>query len=513
MRPEQGKLGGGRVVDSSLTSVPGHPGRLSAQRHFSIDWGKVTARSKMEITIHVCPMPPMRRGGPIWQASHDTIRDLGANLARLQFWFPYPQLSIPALDPPADGRTSWDFSLIDPFVLDFHEAAEGRPIMLNMELPRWLLDGGPHRLLDDPDAIDWLYGLSADCGHNFRDSSLEEATDYFLRVAEWYIKGGFTDEYGKVHESGHRLKIDYWEVLNEQDEGRHGHQIPVDVYTRFYDKLVAKLRPLDPDMKFSGLGLWSPENLHYFEHFLNPSNHAPGTPIDMVSYHKYIASPRGGAVEDWHKPMFDKADEFLVMVGKIERMRQRLAPDTKVFISELGVMDGEQIANTKADREGRVTDYSDPDIDDAYWTLGASIHAYCYLGAMRRGVDAVAASELVDYPGQYAGTNLIHWRTGEPNAMYRVIKLLRDNLLPGSDLVDTASGHPDVEAQAFATPEGRKLLLINKTPAPIELPTDLPGGGKAQWVDRDSKSAPPREAAFSGGAVRLGAQAVMLISW
>ena len=41
---------------------------------------------------------------------------------------------------------------------------------------------------------------------------MKEVAEYFGRLASWYIKGGFNDEYGVWHESGHHYKIAYWEV-------------------------------------------------------------------------------------------------------------------------------------------------------------------------------------------------------------------------------------------------------------------------------------------------------------
>ena len=44
---------------------------------------------------------------------------------------------------------------------------------------------------------------------------MKEVADYQARLVGWYTKGGFNDEYGKWHASGHHYKIAYWEVLNE----------------------------------------------------------------------------------------------------------------------------------------------------------------------------------------------------------------------------------------------------------------------------------------------------------
>ena len=66
---------------------------------------------------------------------------------------------------------------------------------------------------DDPNQPTWTYTQ----GIELRDPSGKELGDYYGRLVSWYVNGGFTDELGKRHESGHHFKIDYWEVLNEPD--------------------------------------------------------------------------------------------------------------------------------------------------------------------------------------------------------------------------------------------------------------------------------------------------------
>ena len=39
--------------------------------------------------------------------------------------------------------------------------------------------------------------------------------DYYGRLLAWYNRGGFADEYGNRHESGHALNITLWEIFNE----------------------------------------------------------------------------------------------------------------------------------------------------------------------------------------------------------------------------------------------------------------------------------------------------------
>jgi hypothetical protein len=54
----------------------------------------------------------------------------------------------------------------------------------------------------DPWQATWNYTQ----GTTLRDPSMREAAQYYARLLEWYTHGGFTDEAGKRHESGHPLQ-------------------------------------------------------------------------------------------------------------------------------------------------------------------------------------------------------------------------------------------------------------------------------------------------------------------
>ena len=55
----------------------------------------------------------------------------GADYVRHVPWLPYPKLGVAELEPPKDGKTSWDFSVIDPMTIDFLEATKGHSPILN----------------------------------------------------------------------------------------------------------------------------------------------------------------------------------------------------------------------------------------------------------------------------------------------------------------------------------------------------------------------------------------------
>src|SRR3989442_15003574 len=119
--------------------------------------------------------------------------------------------------------------------------------------------------------------LDYEQGTELRDPTFNEVADYYARLLSWYTKGGFTDEFGKRHESGYHYSIPYWEVLNEID---FEHHISPENYTKLYDEVVLAMKKVQPDMKFVGLALAMPTDPHYFEYFLDHKNHKSGVPLD-----------------------------------------------------------------------------------------------------------------------------------------------------------------------------------------------------------------------------------------
>jgi hypothetical protein len=431
-----------------------------------VDWQTITGVSRTTLTTHLWTAPPLRRGSPIHDKAFKALRDLRADLVRFLPWFSHPRVSVPELYPPTETETYWNFGLLDPFVEDFMAAAEGRPVVANFaSIPAWMFTTPVH-VPDDPYETVWDY----EQGTELRDPTCTEVAEYFYRIASWYIAGGFTDEHGRRHESGHQYRFGYWEVLCEPDF----RGMPPDVYTRLYDAVVKRLCTLDPQMKFIGLSVTTmcrqPE---YFWSFLDPANHAAGIPRDAFSYHFYAMpevvnpySPQGNApFAHWRDIFFAQAEGFLDQVRFIESIRRRLAPDIKTFVNELGTFVPD-VMNPQ------------PDIPDVYWDLSASVQSYLWAQLVALGVDLVGVAEFMDYPGMIPGATLIDWNTGEPNARYRALAVLLDHFGPGDSLVATGVGDPAapdsrVHAQGFINPDGaRKLLIVNKTPEPVEITLD-----------------------------------------
>ena len=122
----------------------------------AVDWNNVARISRMTPTFQVVVNPPLRRGSTIHDPSFRAVHDLGCDVVRYVPWLPYPKLAVAELEPPKDGKTSWDFSLIDPMTEDFMQATAGHSVMLNFStIPQWMFKTPkPVPYPADPDQVD-----------------------------------------------------------------------------------------------------------------------------------------------------------------------------------------------------------------------------------------------------------------------------------------------------------------------------------------------------------------------
>lgn len=463
----------------------------------TIHWDQVTVVSKSIPTLQVVVNPRLRPHDPLGIAAYEAVKDLGADYVRYVPWLPYPKLAVAELEPPT-ARTSWDFALIDPMTKEFLEATAGHPTVMNFStIPEWLFRTAKSVTYPaDPNQVDWSY----EQGTELRDATGKELGDYYSRLVGWYVDGGFTDEKGVRHESGYHYKFPVWEVLNEVDAE---HSMTPENYTKRYDTIVEAIHRVSLETKFMGLALSSPnDEPGFFEYFLNPANHKPGIPLDYISYHFYASPTPSQTIGDWQYTFFDQANGFLSTVRYIEGMRERLSPQTKTDTDELGVI--LPTDNTPADKVA-------PPL--AYWNLAGSLYAYLFIGLSRQQIDIVGESQLIGYPTQFPSVSMMDWRTDQPDARYWVLKLIKDDFHPGDKLVRTTIDSANVAAQAFLTPEGRKLLLANKRDWAVEI--QLPDAQKASalTVDVETGDGAARRVKPTGGRIRLDPFAVTVVSW
>ncbi len=378
-------------------------------------------------------------------------------------------------------------------------ATSGHPVVINFSTtPAWMWK--TDAVVDypeDADEVFWDYNQ----GTALRDPTMKELAGYYARVFSWYTQGGFTDELGKFHKSNHFYKIPYWEVLNEPDL-EHG--ISAEMYTKMYDAIVGEIKNISPSTKFIGIALGLNARPDYFEYFLNPKNHQPGIPLDGISYHFY-ASPSyvSQSLEEYQYTFFEQEKAFLEKVRFIESIRKRLSPSTITMVNEIGTIIQARSGN---------------EIPKEYWNLSGALFADIYLKLMKRRIDVVGQSQLVGYPSMFPDVSMMDSTTGNPNARYWVLKLLKENFNPGDKLAATALENTSAvkyvvpTAQAFITATGRKILLVNKHNSEIRIALPADSKGKTvSYVDVETGENPPAQMQLTEAAIVLKPFAVAVV--
>ena len=438
----------------------------------SVDWKTITGTTRTTITLQVVENPPLRRGSSIHDAAWANLAALHTDMTRLALWYPYPRLAVAELQPPTSTNTSWNFDAIDPIVSDFFQATKGHSSVFTMStLPTWIFrDADPGPIPASPDEAVWSY----EAGTELRDPTGKEAADYYARVAGWYTAGGFVDERGAQHRSPHHEYLAWWEVLNEPE---YEHSLDIETYTRLYDSITAAVHKVSPTTRFVGMSLAEPMKApSKFEYFLNPKHHAPGTPLDAISFHFYSDAEPGEDDKTEPYTFFARADGFLSSVRYINAIRQRLSPATQIQINEAGCIAADDLA------QGAAQTGIAPSAQ--YWNLCGAMFAYLYQDLAAQGIELLGASQLLGYPSQFPSVSLLNWETGEPNARYRILQLLHDNFGPGDAIAKTNLASRQVVASAYIDPQRRrKLLLINKSQLPADLRCDECSGAKEFHVD------------------------------
>jgi len=481
-------------------------GSAHAQTKVAVNWGKIQRTSQTSPTLQIVVNPPLQRGTPVHDNAYKAVHDLGADYVRYVPWLPYPKLGVAELQPPKDGQTSWDFSLIDPMTIDFLEATKGHSVILNFStIPQWMFKTDkPVAYPSDPDQVTWDY----EQGTELRDPTFKEVADYYARLLSWYTRGGFTDELGKRHDSGYQYSVPYWEVLNEVE---FEHHMSPKTYTDLYDAVVTAMRQVDPNLKFVGLALATPsQEPDFFEYFLNHKNHKPGIPLDFISYHFYAIPTPDQTPEIQAYTFFAQADGFLNTVRYVESIRKRLSPETRTTIDEIGAISANDLA------QGRAGHQTKP-IPDSYWNLTGAMFAYVYGELTGMGVDVAGESQLVGYPTQFPSVSMVDWNNGTPNPRLRVLALLHENFGPGDKVVELAANSSNSTPFLYALPVitiggQKRILLVNKSQHETEIQVPGSAGAKLEYVDETTGFQPAKTIQLGSDAIKLNAFAVAVLT-
>lgn len=499
---------------AAAASALAAPSASGGSATVSAGWTQVQRVSDTVPTTQILAHALTLRTNPMHDPLFRALRNLHTNDTRLQFWFSVTRYVLPEPKAPTATQTFWDFQYMDPLVADYYANTTGRHNINMGTIPRWMFNVPPVDVPKDPGASFYPY-TDGTSGSLLKDPSGKQFADYQARLFSWYTQGGFTDELGHYHRSGHHYKIDYWGVLNEPDFENH---LNVQQYTRVYDAVTAAIHRIDPHVQFFAPEVSGAE-ISWARYFLDAKNHAPGSlPVAWFAFHNYVNAPN--IPSTWHEDLFThpdtgpadgaSADAFRGRILDVMKIRDQLSPKTKVIVDEMGTFDIVKPGEDSCRANEPYTAYN-----PLYWNATGANWAVNFINAENLGLPLISMSQMDGYATQCPSISMFDYDTGRPNSHYWALYLINKNFAPGDKLVATQSPDHDVAAQAAITPAGRKLLLVNTTDHPISV--DVAGAYKgaalrAEVVDEKSGEQPPRVEPVAGHSVTLAPFAVAVVS-
>jgi hypothetical protein len=199
---------------------------------------------------------------------------------------------------PGARHVYWDSFAPDEIIEDFMDAmgvaADGSEanatVVINYSTaPTYLYDVPPHEKYRTP-VPDSVFATDLDYQQGWCvplvDPSGAEFGEYYGRVLAHLTQGGHVDQYGRFVPSRFKYNISHYECLNELE-----HHLTAQTYSQRYDAMVREMTAAAPAgasrLQWVAGGLRSGYNPAFWSYFLDPKNHAPGTPIDWISAHYY----------------------------------------------------------------------------------------------------------------------------------------------------------------------------------------------------------------------------------
>ncbi len=477
------------------------------------NWNTVTRESVTVPTTQNLASALTVRSNPLNKPLLQALKNLHTNDTRLQLWFSVPNQVVAELKEPTATETFWDFKSMDPVVEDYFANTSGVHHINIGTIPRWMFNVLPVDLPSDPGASFYAYSAGTS-GELLKDPSGKQFADFQVRIFQWYTQGGFTDEIGKFHKSGHHYKIDYWGILNEPD---FENKFTVQQYTRIWDSVAEGIRKVDPHVQFFGPEVSGAE-VEWARYFLDRKNHSPEAPlVRFFSIHNYVWG--GNDPHSWQVTYFTdpigkngsfSVRAFVDQLHQVMKIRNELSPATQIVIDELGTFD-----QLKSADGGGPDDEPYEAYNPLYWVAMGANWANNFIVVENEGVPLVSMTQMLGYPTQSPSCTMVNPKTAHPNAHYWVLSMVNSNFGPGDKLVATKSSSVDVVAQAATTASGNKVLLVNTSNHVLAVDlsgTFAMGPLRVEAVDQGSGENPPRVDGVAGPQIQLAPFAVAVVS-
>jgi hypothetical protein len=303
----------------------------------------------------------------------------------------------------------------------------------------------------------WMY----DSRGQLRDQSYQEFAQFMARLVGWYNKGGFTDELGRYHASGHLNWISTWEIWNEPNSG---YDIPLNVshpsatwlyateFAHLYSVTSTAMRAVDPTIHTGGPAISSYPDDRYIVDFINNVT----APLDFFSCHFYaIGSQR--------------------------------APDAEAFTATTGAF-AHRLALARSALDARFPDKAIPIWVDEVGFNEIAVYPVDPRGAASVGVAFAATSFVIAAQheiGQFiqfpflgnAQLALVDNKTQQPYVPLRFYQVLARTFPAGVRILpSTLTSASGLQTIAAIAPDGKSLRVLIANTA-VAAATDVNGHG------------------------------------
>lgn len=384
--------------------------------------------------------------------------------------------------PPTDAGCQWDFSELDKKLADELAVCDRDTFVYNIRTcPPWMLDKSASAPL--------FPGTSG----VVKDKSYQQLADFCARVVAWYNKGGFADELGVFHRSGHYYGIRYWELLNEQDAGESAIYIQDGAeYARAFDAISRAIRAVDPLARCGGPAQscvpTERHDLTYLEQFMAHVQE----PVDFLSLHFYsdqsgLLTPAGAQrlpdakasmqAEQHYFSAIDDIGDYLAAAMQLAARYGGLP----VMLSETNVC---------------LDEYFDEPLPSGAFSQGSYGVAWfgsLYAHAARAGIEVVQQYQFYSPAGRSThlknSLSYIDNQSGQPHMTYHLACALQ-RWFPADGVILAADSCPEAELLAVMYPAQQciRLLAVNKA-VPIDKDARFQGENLTMELWFDSEEA------------------------
>ena len=478
----------------------------------AVSWFANVTETRCAITLEVDIEPAMfldpAIAARLWQA----LSDLGADYPRFSPWGVYPRIGTAELAPPdcAMNRTFWNFTILDEAVARFAQATAGHDTSwLFSTIPHWMFkDGTPQTISPDVWRPQFGYTNCPESGSELVDSTCQDVADYLGRIYSWYALGGFVDELGVEHHSGHSYNMTYWAVLNEPNNEHCWGGKNSSRYFTCFAAISKKLKALNPRIQLAAPEMGAIET--FFDDFLAFSKQI-GKPPDTLTIHPMWETTCKKWDNSSYADILGGLDTNVNQSRDIAAKARAMFPGQRLAASESGVILNEQPCGGWTNKSSKCNPNgfgSCPPHPSPLW-LGAPIPKT--FGNVATSADVQLWGRLAEldfefvtidqffggeYPNNFPSVTMMDPR-GIPNAKYYALHMLIKN-------ASATRAHKTVHKAVYdassvyvlplTTPSGQRLVVASRLPTAqnIDVCIAFPAGGTGLTIDaqRGSSASP-----------------------